>query len=1238
MTKLISSSTYLWTRTFIRSLSLKNIIFVILYCLLYFVDASERYYTNEFALKIKGGNAVANQIAEKYGFVNRGKIGSLNGYYLFEHHEIAKRSIDYNHHHHGILKKEPSVIWVEQQYSKTRKKRDIFQARLLGMKDPLYRDQWYLVGGGKDGYDMNVLPVWKQGISGKGVVVTILDDGIQTNHPDLLQNYDKLASADINGRDDDPMPQDNGDNKHGTRCAGEVAATAFNDFCGVGIAYNASIGGVRMLDGTVTDEVEAKALSLNPNHIDIYSASWGPEDDGKTVDGPGKLAKQAFIEGINSGRNGLGSIFVWASGNGGRFSDNCNCDGYTNSIYTLSISSATQGGLKPWYLEECSSTLATTYSSGTPGRDRSVVTVDMDMTYFEGLRNGRKPNPYTLCTRSHTGTSASAPIAAAICALALEANHHLSWRDMQHLVVLTSRPEPLLQETGWQINGVGNKVSHKFGYGLMDAAAMVKLAKRWTPVGKQHICNTPIDNTERIIPNSPGEQLKVSIYTDACADRSNAIHYLEHVQVLISLYFKPRGNLHIILISPSGTSSSVLLPRPRDMDDGSLNNWPLLSVHFWGEQAAGKWTLIIKTENHRSRPSGPGRLQRWSLILYGTETPPPIHLLRGDHLYRYNPLIRETSENSKNPCRRMDDKNDKIFFDPESGNCLEECPDGKFENKTYNMCSPCNFPCLNCFGPNHDNCLSCPKPYYLQGDFCIEDCSNGYYKDEDTNECLPCMSQCSLCENNPSYCLSCKTGLYLFENQCLPECPEHTYHNSNHSCLPCHKTCQTCKGSYENECISCAVGSFLYLGKCIEKCPEYYYEDMEHKECIKCDIGCKRCDQYKCNVCDDEWQLQDNNCNFKEACKSGETCVQGYKCDKSCKECNGPRKNDCTDCDFFSHYLFNGQCVDTCPNGYFANLYHHCQLCHATCLKCTGHEMGKCEACIQGYVLHGGNCLPDCPKGFYKSHTNNCELCDKSCLTCVDGTDKNCTTCEKDKHLISGMCHAESKCPKNYYLRILPTGKECLPCHHSCQTCSGPSPTSCLSCRENATFRKGVCILCLNDEYFDQDTKFCEHCHPSCGRCFGAAEDQCLSCFFPLKFDATHHRCLPCCQMDISNSLDCCACDKNSDICINSDNHPRSILSEGKDGNKQLSLNSSSENSNIAFTIISVCGSAVILFLVIFGILQASSLGWCQHPIRNHSYKRVPEEIISSYDNRMEKVLLTQHDQDDEEDDIYSKI
>ena len=55
-----------------------------------------------------------------------------------------------------------------------------------------------------------------------------------------------------------------------------------------------------MLDGSVTDTVEAKSLSHNPNHIDIYSSSWGPDDNGRTVDGPGPKAKQAFIDGTTN--------------------------------------------------------------------------------------------------------------------------------------------------------------------------------------------------------------------------------------------------------------------------------------------------------------------------------------------------------------------------------------------------------------------------------------------------------------------------------------------------------------------------------------------------------------------------------------------------------------------------------------------------------------------------------------------------------------------------------------------------------------------------------------------------------------------------------------------------------------------------------------------------------------------------------------------------------------------------
>lgn len=104
---------------------------------------------------------------------------------------------------------------------------------------------------------------------------------------------------------------------------------------------------------------------------------------------------------------------MWASGNGGRYKDNCNCDGYATSIYTITVSSTTERGEIPWYSEPCSATIATTYSSGTTS-DRQIVTTDL----------------HHKCTTKHTGTSASAPMAAAIIALTLEANPDLTWRDV----------------------------------------------------------------------------------------------------------------------------------------------------------------------------------------------------------------------------------------------------------------------------------------------------------------------------------------------------------------------------------------------------------------------------------------------------------------------------------------------------------------------------------------------------------------------------------------------------------------------------------------------------------------------------------------------------------------------------------------------------------------------------------------------------------------------------------------
>ena len=78
-------------------------------------------------------------------------------------------------------------------------------------------------------------------------------------------------------------------------------------------------------------------------------------------------------------------------------------------------------------------------------------------------------------------------MAAAIIALTLEANPSLTWRDVQHIIVNTARPGNL-QAPDWSVNGMNRSVSHSYGYGLMDAEAMVRLAATWQLVPQQRSC------------------------------------------------------------------------------------------------------------------------------------------------------------------------------------------------------------------------------------------------------------------------------------------------------------------------------------------------------------------------------------------------------------------------------------------------------------------------------------------------------------------------------------------------------------------------------------------------------------------------------------------------------------------------------------------------------------------------------------------------------------------------------
>ncbi|KAK7116541.1 proprotein convertase subtilisin/kexin type 4-like isoform X2 [Littorina saxatilis] len=728
-------------------------------------------YLNKIAVHIKGDHHEAERVAREAGLHNLGQIGSLEGHYLFEIPHRQARSADPSHDHHSYLSAHPQVHWFEQQVVRTRSKRDLVtetQSQEFRLNDPYYKTQWYLHGGGHGGFDMNVIDAWKKGVTGKDIVVSILDDGIERDHPDLQANYDPYASYDVNAQDNDPMPRydSTDENRHGTRCAGEVSASANNSQCSVGIAYNSKIGGVRMLDGEVFDAVEAASLSFNRSHIHIYSASWGPDDDGRVVDGPGPLAKKAFENGIKYGRGGKGSIFVWASGNGGSAQDSCNCDGYANSIYTLSISSTSEHGTKPWYLEECASTLATTYSSGAYN-EKQIVTVDL----------------HKRCTQSHTGTSASAPLAAGIVALILEANPELTWRDVQYITLMTSRPGPMV-DGQWVTNALGRKVSLRYGYGLMDASAMVDLAKQWHNVPEVHVCLEP-SKDENV--GLTGRKYTSIITTDGCEGQGTEVQFLEHVQCRMTLAFHPRGSLVLHLTSPQGTRSTILPRRPNDVSSTGFNDWPFLSVHFWGEDPRGKWTLEIENGNPYSPNLDGGRLVSWALVFHGTkEQPVRVRNTAPDTDTKHSTTAtpRHASTTTTSP---------KSTIPAEK--CHAECEGG-------------------CTGTEATDCMACKHFTNQTNRMCVASCGKGTYKDH--TMCKECGESCRTC-SGPTLvqCLSCYPGVKFHpkHNTCAEDCMVGTYTDNIH-CLPCDKSCKSCRGPSAEDCLTCKSTFHLQDGRC----------------------------------------------------------------------------------------------------------------------------------------------------------------------------------------------------------------------------------------------------------------------------------------------------------------------------------------------------------------------------------------------------------------------------------------
>ena len=209
----------------------------------------------EAVLKLdKTLNVSIQNLESLYNFKLKGKI--FGDFLIFQtnYNRRAKRSLN---HLNQKLKNDRNIEWFQLQKALKRTKRNydmvymrphLFEEELLhelsdylqhleryhsktftkckqmnlNFNDPEWGNQWYMNNGCSQGYSLNITKAWEMGYTGRGVVVTIIDDGLETTNAEIIENYDPKASRDLNDNDYDPQPRydETNENKHGTRLFG----------------------------------------------------------------------------------------------------------------------------------------------------------------------------------------------------------------------------------------------------------------------------------------------------------------------------------------------------------------------------------------------------------------------------------------------------------------------------------------------------------------------------------------------------------------------------------------------------------------------------------------------------------------------------------------------------------------------------------------------------------------------------------------------------------------------------------------------------------------------------------------------------------------------------------------------------------------------------------------------------------------------------------------------------------
>jgi subtilisin family serine protease len=299
--------------------------------------------------------------------------------------------------------------------------------------------------------------MWEQGFNGSGIVVAVVDSGVDGTHPDLVNRLVGFRDL-INGRDD-MTPADGidayDDNGHGTACAWNVAGDGTASGGNLtGMAPGAGILAIKVLDkdGTGDDSVIAQGIEFAiDHHVNVISLSMGGEwqDTGSSAEPSVAACEAAVADRIS---------VVIAAGNSGPQAFSINSPGITEEAITVGASSGSEGVVAFSSVGPVLRTISTPkgYSAKpdvvAPGYYVvSGKSKDANVLDYISYNSTQFGNKYT----SWSGTSASAPIVAGAVALLAQKYLALTPEEAKAAIMTSCNDldlDPMVQ--GWGLVNV----------------------------------------------------------------------------------------------------------------------------------------------------------------------------------------------------------------------------------------------------------------------------------------------------------------------------------------------------------------------------------------------------------------------------------------------------------------------------------------------------------------------------------------------------------------------------------------------------------------------------------------------------------------------------------------------------------------------------------------------------------------------------------------------------------------